>query len=501
MPLRLWTLDVAREQCVSRDVLFRYAAESLDAGYDALGLYLEHRFAYPSTPWAHGVGALSPETVRDVRREFPSLRLIPFVNLLGHVEGFLYTERGKAYREETMKGLQACPSNRGFSEFCQALVADTLAIFEDEIIHLGGDETSQLGRCPECAARVAASPGDGKSDLYARHYVPLIHQVVEAGRRPALWGDMFLEHPAALEVVPKETLIFDWQYFGSARESARTFQERGFEVVASSSLQSYNTIWMNLEASDENIRALARDERELGLAGHCLTTWESTLLFPYDSAMPAIRAARAIMDDPDSAPHLAAAYPGDYADLMSRQVLALGGDFGPSQHRSKHRCRLLLYGNPFLLQRFHANELLGAAGAEAKAIAEKALVAAPDETYKAPPILLRAIVEFVELAEKARHAYAARHTELAVSALASMRYLFESLEVQARRTHERIGGSLADIERCRRAREHVETVIRRVRQYGDGSLGYLPAWEVLTHPNFMPHDQGSCWIVNAWGRD
>jgi len=43
-------------------------------------------------------------------------------------------------------------------------------------------------------------------------------------------------------------------------------------------------------------------------------------------------------------------------------------------------------------------------------------------------------------------------------------------------------------------------VIQRIRQYGDGSLGYVPAWNVLTHPNFMPHDQASWWIVNAWGR-
>ncbi len=78
--------------------------------------------------------------------------------------------------------------------------------------------------------------------------------------------------------------------------------------------------------------------------------------------------------------------------------------------------------------------------------------------------------------------------------------MFETLERTARRTHERIGGSLADIERARRAKAHVETVIQRIRQYGDGSLGYVPAWNVLTHPNFMPHDQASWWIVNAWGR-
>jgi hypothetical protein len=64
-----------------------------------------------------------------------------------------------------------------------------------------------------------------------------------------------------------------------------------------------------------------------------------------------------------------------------------------------------------------------------------------------------------------------------------------------------IGGSLADIERCRIAREHVERVIRRIKEYGDGSLGYLPAFEHITHPKFMPHDQGCWWLINKWANE
>ena len=93
-------VDVARETCLTRDHLFRFAHVAQDAGYTGLGLYLEHRFAYPRIPWARGKGALTPETVRAVQAEFPSLQLIPFVNVLAHVEGFLYTEEGRGMYEE-----------------------------------------------------------------------------------------------------------------------------------------------------------------------------------------------------------------------------------------------------------------------------------------------------------------------------------------------------------------------------------------------------------------
>ena len=96
----MWTYDLAREQSASPGTLYPIANLSLDAGYNALGLYFEHRFASPCAAWAHGKGCLTPEIVRGLGAEFPSLRLIPFLNLLGHMEGFLYTEKGSGFAEE-----------------------------------------------------------------------------------------------------------------------------------------------------------------------------------------------------------------------------------------------------------------------------------------------------------------------------------------------------------------------------------------------------------------
>lgn len=499
MPLRLWTLDLAREQAPTRDHLARYCAESLDAGYDALGLYLEHRFAYPSTPWAHGTAAVTPETISYLRREFPSLRLIPFINLLGHMEGFLYTEEGKTYREELFKGLQACPSHPDIQRFCRTLIDDTLSAFDDELIHLGGDETAQLGACPLCAEKVQNHPGDGKAALYADHFSPLFHYVADKGHRPALWADMLHEHPDAAKALPKNALLFEWQYQKGVTETVRPLLDLGFDVVACPTLHVYNAFWAHLPQSDDNIRTHARECRDLNLAGVCVTTWESALMAPMDSFLPALRAARPILDDPDNAPTLMSAYSGPFADLMGRELNELGGVFSYSNHRNKLKCRLLLYSNPFLAWMHHADELCGPAGTEALRIAELALGSTAEECEKGAAIFVRACVEFVRMAEAARILYREGLAERAVAALAPSRYLFETLEATAKRTHERTGGSLADIERCRRAKEHVEVVIRRIRQYGDRSLGYLPAWEVLTHPKFMPHDQGCWWIVNAWG--
>ena len=499
MQLRMWTLDLAREQCPTLDHLYQYAALTQDAGYDALGLYLEHRFAYPSTPWAHGQGCVTPEMVRALRSEFPSLQIVPLINLLGHMEGFLYTEEGKRYAEERFAGMQACPCNPEVVRLAEGILDDTLAAFDSDLVHIGGDETWQLGACESCKAFVGQH---GKAELYGRHFGPLARRVVDAGRTPAVWGDMFLDHPDALAHIPKETVVFDWQYFSGLAEGASKFA--GFRVVGCPTLHVYNAAWFHLAQSEENCRTVFRDSQ--ALHGACLTTWECGLTGAYDTLFPAVRQAAALMRDPEG-PGFIEAYAAEsekhaeWARLMGVELEKLGGVFGFSGHRNKLKARTLLYNNPFLASHHHGAELSGQLGDEALRILDHAGLVAPGDAEKGVVTAVRGMVEFVRLAHEAAQEYAAGEAERAIGRLTATRTVFDMVRRAVVRTHQRIGGSLADVERCRLAVRHVDEVIVRVRNFGRGQLGYLPAWEVLTHPNFVAHDQASWWLVNKWGRE
>lgn len=538
MQLRMWMYDLAREQAPTDAHLAQIARMTEAAGYNALGLYLEHRFAYPSIPWAHGTGCMTPEMARMLQDSFPNLKIIPFINLCGHFEGMIYTEEGKQYREEMFAGLQADPSNPAFVSLCERLIDDTLAAFDSDIIHIGGDETFQLGACSSCKARVeawergenvpeayrhhatveASQDGalygseagvqagkiDGKAILYGTHFGPLAERVKRAGRRPAVWGDMFLQHPGALGFMPTDTLMFDWQYFKGVSETAPTFQSLGFEVVGSPAIQTYNATWCHMDASESNIRQVAEDVEALGLYGVCITTWECGLFGAYDTLFPALAAAGAVLQNPDHDPDFFAAYDdvsarhGAWARLMARGLGELGGTFTPGRIRSSLKVRLMLNANPFFAWMHHGEEYSGPVGDAALALFEQALFQAPTDAEQGVTLFARGGVEFVRLAEQARQLYAAGQSEAAIGKLGITRKIFDDLANVAKRTHDRIGGSLADIERCRVAKAHVETVMQRIRTYGDGSLGYLPAFEILTHPKFIPHDQASWWLINKW---
>ncbi len=525
MSLRMWTYDLAREQSPSCDQISNFCSLSLEAGYNAIGLYLEHRFAYPSTPWSHGTGSITPETIRSLQKEFSDLQIIPFINLLGHLEGLLYTEEGQQYAESRFEGMQACPSNPEFFKLCEKIVDDTLAVFNSEIIHIGGDETRQLGQCPTCADRVAnyeKTPGvDGKAQLYGEHFGVLAKTIASAGRRPALWGDMFAAHPTALDLIPRETLIFDWQYFSGPTETAPTpFIDKGFDVVFCPTLHTYNATWLHLPQSEANVRDHVRAAKQRNAFGVCVTTWECALMGSYETIKPAIKGAGRILSSSElfedspcvdysslrEAPVLLRAYLDqseryeEWARLMGVELQEAGGMFQFGGVRSALKARLLLYSNPFLLWLRNREDLCGEVGDKALDIFQRAIAFAPDPSSRGVSEFGRGAIEFVRFAEACHQAYAKGEVGNAIAAITPARQVFENMMRTAKATHYR-GGSAADIERCRVAREHVDVVIRRLKQFGDGSLGYLPSFEMLTHPQFIPHDQAGWWLINRWANE
>lgn len=526
----MWSYDLAREQVPTLEHLRAFCALSENAGYNAFGLYMEHRFAYPSIPWAQGKGAVTPEMVRYLEEQFESLQIVPFINLLGHLEGFIYTEPGRHLAESKFKGMQACPCNADLLELATTIIDDTIDCFRSELIHIGGDETWQLGVCPNCAAKVAEynEQGlDGKAKLYGEHFGKLAQYVVEKGRRPAVWGDMFLDHPAALEYLPKETLIFDWQYFKGPKETGKVFTNAGFEVVYCPTFHVYDSVWCHLPQSELNIREHVNAAIEDNAKGVCVTTWEGALFANYETLLPAIRAAGRMLGNPEVVPtnwdlpyedkREAPECYRDYRDeeneageewvkTMTYDLLDIGDRhpdsvFKYTGHRSKLKCRLLLYSNPFLAWMHHREELCGDSGSDALQVLDRAISVAPNSAYRGVSEFVRLAVEFVRYAEEAHRYYALGLPGEAATALIPCRQIFENLAKIAKATNVRIGGSLADVERCLVAQRHVETVIRRIKSYGDGSLGYLPSFETLTHPKFMPHDQGNWWLINDWGNE
>jgi len=350
---------------------------------------------------------------------------------------------------------------------------------------------------------------------------------------------MFFEHPTALNLIPSQTLIFDWQYFNSPLKTSDRFVEKGFDVVCCPAVHTYNATWCQLPQTEQNVKDHVAAAKSLNAAGVCVTTWECGLFGNYETLFPLISACGSLLDGNSSesagspasemqldcltptsptskkqpyanapAPEaFLAAYGKEseahekWASLMGVELQKVGGTFAFTGTRSSLKVRLLLNANPFLCWLYHNEEFTGEIGDKALEIFNHAVAIAPNASMRGVAEFGKQAVEFVRYADQARQAYAQGLPGVAVSSLAPCRQIFENLEKVARATNLNIGGSLADIERCRVAKEHVERVMLRIKEYGDGSLGYLPGFEIITHPKFMPHDQANWWLINRWANE
>jgi hypothetical protein len=444
------------------------------------------------------------------------------------MEGIIYTEQGVKYREAPFKGMQACPSNPEVSQLGESLISDVLEAFDSNIVHIGADEIDQLGSCPLCKARIAEfeleNPGaDGKAMLFGTHFAPFAKQLIVQGRRPAVWGDMFVTHPLALDYLPKETLVFDWQYFSNPQKTAQQFIDAGHEVVVCPTLITYAAPWLHLPQGELNVTEHAQAAEELPAYGVCVTTWECELFGNYATMLPAIAGCGKILSDPPvrqgdwatandyktvrCAPTLLGEYGAqpdlseEWARLMGVELQECGGLFAYGDIRSALKARFLLYSNPFLLWLRNREELLGPGATKALQILDHAISVAPDQAARGVCEFVRIAIEFVRHVEDSAIAYRENKPGVAAAALAPARAGFDDLAKIAKATRLNSGGSLADLERCHAAKEHVEKVMRRIKLYGDGSLGYLPSYETISHPKFIPHDQGNWWLINDWANE
>ncbi len=503
-----WMYDIAREQSPGEDYLLELIGRSAGAGYNAVGLYLEHRFAYPSAPWAAGPGCLTPETagrLSKAAREF-GVRLIPFLNTLGHMEGFIRAEGGQWLAEAPGRGvLQICPSREECREFASGLVADAAAAFDDEWIHLGGDETHQLGECPRCRERAAEI---GEVGLYAEFYGRLCREAIALGRRPCLWGDMLAKYPDALGGIPPETVIFDWNYEEAPSETSAMFRERGFDVVLSSAVRSYDANWCFLDDTRRVIDSHREEAQRAGAdqsgteqsgarrAGQLVCAWEFFGFSPFESVLPVVMAAGRRIS---AGEEWGAALEAEGGEAFARAVEILGSEIprlspflAPGGWRSL-REPLIKQGDPFRLWRAWREDACSRVGDRVLEALEEAgdLIGpespGPENPLRFPVDFHRACLEWVRLVERAAERYAAGNLESAAALLGEGARVL----VRLRPGLERIaagGGSGADplrLDGLLEAIERAQGNLRAAPETGGGR----PAFEILTQAGYIPGDQ------------
>jgi hypothetical protein len=188
---------------------------------NALLVEYEDKFAFDRHPVIVSKTALSQKQVKELVKIAKDnfIEVIPLIQCLGHAEYVLKHKEYSYLQETSDRCQQFCATNPKTMDIFKDFVEEISPLHPSKYIHVGGDETRQLGECPECA-KVAKKKG--VIGLYFDHTKKVCDYIVSLGKVPIIWDDMLCRNyrKDLLKKLPKETVIMPWLYgIDSEREN------------------------------------------------------------------------------------------------------------------------------------------------------------------------------------------------------------------------------------------------------------------------------------------
>jgi len=269
-----------RIQVMKMDALKAFAKKISEQGINTLVMEWEATYPFEKHPLISNKYIYTKEEIKSFINYCGNIGIdvIPLQQSFGHVEYILRNERYKDLREDQKDYSQVCPlEEEGNKKLFTDLFSELAATHPSKYFHIGGDETYLLGHCEKCKAKAAK---EGTSKLYIDHIKMLCDIVIRLGKIPVMWADIALKHPEALQLLPKQTILVDWNYgwdlsnFGDHQKLI----ESGFEVWGAPSIRSHpdNYFLTQWEKHFKNISDFIPVCRQLGYKGIIMTSWSTS---------------------------------------------------------------------------------------------------------------------------------------------------------------------------------------------------------------------------------
>ncbi len=269
----------------NKEYLRKLPFELKEYGINTVLLEYEDKFPFSKYSFLRAKDAFTESELKDFLLTLRSLgiQIIPLVQSLSHLEFALAHHELAHIREMPDTPTQLCPSNPESSQFIMDIMTEVMEFHqEDELFHIGGDETWHLGTCPECAAWKERS---GIINMWAEHQKPILEFVIKNGKRPIIWDDIFWKDFDAIKTVDisQQTILMCWDYYvGQDRgkkqderlKQIEIYQSAGYECVGVPCC-NYGQFFPRCHGSIGNTRAWAEKAEKSKMLGVLNSSWAS----------------------------------------------------------------------------------------------------------------------------------------------------------------------------------------------------------------------------------
>jgi hypothetical protein len=235
--------------------------------------YFEHTLLYPDHPLAAPPGgSLTPSEAKDLvayARHYHVI-IVPEQEALGHLHHALKYE---IYQDvvETPHGRVLAPGQPGSLSLLKDWLTDIAQEFPSPFIHLGADETFDLG--------LGRTHDAVQQKGYGRVYVDFLKQVNDEmaplHRRLLFWGDIGDADPAAVAGLPKDMIAVPWNYESTTnfKKLIEPFAKAGIETWVAPGDSNWDEVYPSAKNAFRNIQGFVRDGQRMGSTGALVTVW------------------------------------------------------------------------------------------------------------------------------------------------------------------------------------------------------------------------------------
>jgi len=235
MPHRGFYHDVTRGKVPKTETLKRLIDDLAYYKMNSLQLYVEHTFAFKELGnLPNELGCLTAEEILELDdycfENF--IEFIPSIATFGHLYELLerkeyrhlqclenYTEN-KIFWRQRMKHHTIDPTNPESIEVIKSMIDQYIPLFRTDKFNICCDETFDL------ANGKLKDFDTGK--LYVEFVVKIIDHLKQKGKKVMMWGDILLQHPETVKLLPEDTTFLNWDYSAQPDESHfKTFSDLG----------------------------------------------------------------------------------------------------------------------------------------------------------------------------------------------------------------------------------------------------------------------------------
>ena len=240
--------------------------------------YFEHTQQYASNPLpAPPGGSISAADARELvayARQF-HITVIPEQEAFGHLHHNLAFEQYQGLAE-TPHGAVLAPGQPGSLEVIRQEFGELAQLYPSPFLHVGADETVDLG----VGRTKAAVDAQGLGPVYLDFMQRIDTALRPLHRRLLFWGDIAQGSPDLLKAMPadfkRDTIAIAWEYVPNPRgfsKYLRPYTEAGFETWVAPGINNWSRVYPNYNMGLANIQQFTRDGQAAGSTGQLNTLW------------------------------------------------------------------------------------------------------------------------------------------------------------------------------------------------------------------------------------